>query len=52
MNLSNYNKFWVALTGAAGQLVTLTAGCTDPRVHVAIGILTALGVVVTPNVNK
>lgn len=47
--MQSYNKLWVALTGAASQFVTLSAGCTDPRIHGVLAILTAVGVYAVPN---
>lgn len=44
-----YNKLWVALTGAVGQFVTLSAGCTDLRIHGVVALLTAAGVFAVPN---
>lgn len=44
-----YNKFYIALAGAGTQFVALSAGCTDPRVHGLVALVTAVLVYVTPN---
>lgn len=47
--MQKYNKFIVGLGGAGAQFLVLTQGCTDPRVHGAVALVTALGVFITPN---
>jgi hypothetical protein len=41
--LSRYNKFIVAVIGAVAQAVAEVYG-SDPRVQIALAVLTALGV--------
>lgn len=48
MNLSKYNKLWIALAGAGVQLV-LTYFPTEPWVPILIAFLTAVGVYQVPN---
>lgn len=47
-NLGKYNKFWIALIGAAVSLITIYfAG--EPWVVVVVNFLTAVGVYTVPN---
>ena len=48
MNLAKYNKLWVALAGAAIQLVLIYFP-TEPWVPVLLAFATALGVRQVPN---
>ncbi len=48
MNLSKYNKLWIALAGAAVQLLTVYFP-TEPWVPIVIAFLTAVGVYTAKN---
>lgn len=47
--IQRYNKLLAAVAGAGAQFLTLTAGCTDPRVHGLVAIVTAVVVYLVPN---
>lgn len=50
MNLSRYNKFFIALAGALGQIILLFPNSQYSRIsQVVLGVLTALGVYAIPN---
>lgn len=50
MDLQRFNKFWIALAGALGQVILLFPNSQYSRIsQVILGVLTALGVYAIPN---